>query len=101
MDVRVLVLTSMVVSVIHLTLLPSGARPIPFAALDYEEVPAARDLECDAYGRCLEFVANARWVGFSCRQCPFNKKEFDLLLALTRFESLQRGVIALPGHIQG
>ena len=70
-------LTSSVVSVIHLTLLPSGARPIPFAALDYEEVPAARDLECDAYGRCLEFVANARWVGFSCRQCPFNRKEFD------------------------
>jgi hypothetical protein len=61
--------------VIDLVKLPVGARPIPYAGLEYEEVPASRHLDCDTYGACLDFVASIRWVGFSCRRCPFNAPE--------------------------
>lgn len=57
--------------VIDLVRLPRGARPIPFSELDWEEVLAARSLDCDSYNDCLAFVANLRWRGFSCRRCPF------------------------------
>jgi hypothetical protein len=43
---------------------------MPFAMLEYEEVPQSRALDCGHYGRCLEFVAHIRWTGFSCRRCP-------------------------------
>jgi len=56
--------------VIHLSVLPQGARPMPFAPLDYEEVPNSRQLCCPGYNRCLEFVASIKWQGFSCRRCP-------------------------------
>jgi len=58
--------------IINLSALPNGARPMPFASLDYEEVPRARQLECPGYHRCLEFVASIKWQGFSCRRCPLN-----------------------------
>ena len=45
---------------------------MPFASLDYEEVPQSRQLECPGYHRCLEFVASIKWQGFSCRRCPIN-----------------------------
>ena len=61
--------------VIDLVRLPVGARPVPYAGLEYEEVPASRHLDCDTYGACLDFVASIRWVGFSCRRCPFNAPE--------------------------
>ncbi|MEE2901528.1 MAG: hypothetical protein VYC39_04330 [Myxococcota bacterium] len=59
--------------IINLSVLPVNARPIPFASLDFEEVPKTRQLECPGYHRCLEFVASIRWQGFSCRRCPLNE----------------------------
>lgn len=59
--------------IIDLSTLPVGARPIPFAPLEFEEVPNARALDCPGYGHCLEFVAHVRWTGFSCRRCPHNQ----------------------------
>jgi hypothetical protein len=56
--------------IIDLVHLPSGARPTPFAELDFEEVPRARVLDCDTYNECLELAARVRWAGFHCRQCP-------------------------------
>ena len=58
--------------IINLSVLPVNARPIPFASLDFEEVPKTRQLECPGYHRCLEFVASIRWQGFSCKRCPLN-----------------------------
>ena len=58
--------------IINLSALPRGARPMPFASLEYEEVPNARQLECPGYNRCLEFVVSIKWQGFSCRRCPLN-----------------------------
>ena len=63
--------------IIDLVKLPVGARPVPYAGLEYEEVPASRYLDCDSYGACLDFVASIRWVGFSCRRCPFNTPEAE------------------------
>lgn len=61
--------------VIHLHVLPRGARPMPFAPLDYAEVPNSRQLCCPGYNRCLEFVASIKWQGFSCRRCPLSDEE--------------------------
>lgn len=61
--------------VIDLTYLPIGARPVPFATLDFEEVTEVRRLDCDNYGRCLDFVAHIKWSGFSCRRCPMRRAE--------------------------
>ena len=56
--------------IIDLVHLPSGARPTPFAELNFEEVPRARALDCDTYNECLALAARVRWAGFHCRQCP-------------------------------
>ena len=56
--------------IIDLIQLPSGARPMPRAALDYEEVSDARALDCGAYAECLNFAARVHWIGFHCRRCP-------------------------------
>ena len=64
-------------SVIDLTHLPTGARPMPFAVLDYDEVSYVRRLDCGWYGRCLDFVAHIKWAGFSCRRCPLQAGQRD------------------------
>lgn len=56
--------------VIDLVHLPTGARPTPFASLEYEEVSRCRVLDCSTYNDCLEFAARLRWPSFHCRQCP-------------------------------
>lgn len=61
---------SRLAKVIDLALLPSGARPIPFATLDFDEVPETRRLGCRDYAGCLQFAASVHWQGFSCRRCP-------------------------------
>src|SRR5439155_21395181 len=56
--------------VIDLVHLPPGARPLPYAELDFEEVPGARALDCDTYHECLSLAARVQWRGFHCRRCP-------------------------------
>jgi len=80
--------------VIDLVQLPRRARPVPFAELDFDEVPGARAMDCGSYQQCLAFVANVKWRSFSCRRCPLRDADPEVEETIDDFPGAS--VIHLP-----